>query len=176
MESTFLNIPDHMRRSYFFEILGENFENFCRKTFFSNLFWLLFKTFRKCCKSNLWIVWTVSNPLINFKCRLDPLVWGPPGPRTGGSNLYKTRKVMWPHLDDMWDHIRTFLSIIIIWLSTSRDGKIPWRVLYLIIKPFKAFCHPGRWYQRVDDTQERPLMLQAVLLLCPNKPSVFYRV
>ena len=56
--------------------------------------------------------------------KLDPLVWGPPGLRTGGSNLYKTRKVMWPHLDDMLDHIRTFLSIIIIWLSMSRDGHI----------------------------------------------------
>ena len=28
-------------------------------------------------------------------------------------------------------------------------------------------------YQKVNDTQERPLMLQAVLPICPNKPSVF---
>ena len=31
---------------------------------------------------------------------------------------------MWPYLDDIVDHIRTFLSIIIIWISTSRDGHI----------------------------------------------------
>ena len=46
--------------------------------------------------------------------RLDPLVRGPLGPRSGRSNLYKTREAMWPYLDDIVDHIRTFLSIIII--------------------------------------------------------------
>ena len=34
---------------------------------------------------------------------------------------------------------------------------------------------PGKWYQRVSDTQERPLMLQAVLPLCPNNPLVFIK-
>ena len=29
------------------------------------------------------------------------------------------------------------------------------------------------WYKRVNDTQERLLKLHGVLLLCPNKPSVF---
>ena len=46
------------------------------------------------------------------------------GPRTGGSSLYKTRKAMWPYPDDILNDIRTFLSIIIIRLSTSRDGHI----------------------------------------------------
>ena len=37
------------------------------------------------------------------------------------------------------------------------------------------FGHPGKGYQRVNDTQELSLMLQAVLTLCPNKPSVFIK-
>ena len=49
-----------------------------------------------------------------YTCRLDPLVRGPPGPGAGGSDVYKTRKAMWPYLDDTLDHIRTFLSIIIL--------------------------------------------------------------
>ena len=56
--------------------------------------------------------------------RLDPLVRQTPGPKTGGSNLYTTRKGMRPYLDHILDHIKMFLSIIIIWLSSSRDGHI----------------------------------------------------
>ena len=33
----------------------------------------------------------------------------------------------------------------------------------------------GLFGQRVIDTQERPLILQAVLPLCPNRPSVFIK-
>ena len=40
-------------------------------------------------------------------------------------------------------------------------------------KPAGLFGHPGKWYQRVNDTQELPLMLQTVLPLCLNKPSIF---
>ena len=43
----------------------------------------------------------------------------------GGFNLYKTQKAMWPYLNDILDHIRMFLNIIIIiGLSTSGDGHI----------------------------------------------------
>ena len=53
--------------------------------------------------------------LYDILYRLNPLVRGPPGPMTGGSNIYKTRKAMWPYLDHIiLDHIRIFLSIIIV--------------------------------------------------------------
>ena len=44
--------------------------------------------------------------------RLDPLVRGPLGPRTGGYNLYKTRKAKWLYLDNILNHTRTFLSTV----------------------------------------------------------------
>ena len=37
------------------------------------------------------------------------------------------------------------------------------KILMLTSKSFGLFGHPGKWYQSVNDTQERPLMLQAVL-------------
>ena len=51
----------------------------------------------------------------------------------GGSQTYKPKRQggysLYLNLDDILDHIRTFLSIIII-LSTSRDGHIALKGFY----------------------------------------------
>ena len=45
---------------------------------------------------------------------------------------------MLPYLDDIMDHIKMILSIIIIWLSTRRDGHIALKGFYRpFLKGFK---------------------------------------
>ena len=60
-----------------------------------------------------WLSFSISTQI--FIYRLGPLVRGPP--RTGGSNLYETRKAMWSYhyLDKIFNHIRTWRS----WVSSS---------------------------------------------------------
>ena len=55
---------------------------------------------------------------------------------------------MCPYLDDLLDHIRTFLSIIIIWLSTPRESHIALKGFIGFYKncskPVMLFLH--QWY------------------------------
>ena len=67
--------------------------------------------------------------------RLDLLVWGTQGPRTGGYNLHKTREAMWPYLDDILDHIRQ-PRISSSYVNCQGMVTLPWRVLYNQKKKF----------------------------------------
>ena len=60
-----------------------------------------------------WLSFSISTRIFIYS--LGPLVRGPP--RTGGSNLYETRKAMWSYhyLDKIFNHIRTWRS----WVSSS---------------------------------------------------------